>query len=175
MGLLDNIDEELKKIQSVRESQKVFHKTKLKNIEASNKKKKLPSNPRVRLPKSFYKKIKKPRNKVGKKREKLIKEGSNRKYANRCPKQYDIYITSHWWIKRKNLYYKTHKRECVACGSTEHINLHHLVYKDFGKELDKNLKPLCRVCHEEFHSIYGVKNDLYKETMQFIEDKKHPN
>ena len=61
----------------------------------------------------------------------------------------------------------------TSCGSSKYINLHHLVYKEFGYEADKNLKPLCRKCHEEFHSIYGVKKDLYKETIQFIQDKKH--
>lgn len=171
MNYLDNIEEELLKIAQVRESQNRFKKTKLKNL-LDIKPKVNNQSVHVRLPKSFYDKVKK-QNKLTRGQKRSAKR-AERKYKNRVPRKYDVYIKSDWWAKRKNLYYKTHKRICSACDSAEYIDLHHLVYGSFGKEKDENLTPLCRSCHDEFHSLNGVKGDMYKETLQFIKDKKHP-
>jgi hypothetical protein len=161
MGLLDNVEEQLKEIQLVKDSLREYKKLKLKNIKSiQEQEKKYKKQKHVRLGHNFYKKIKKVRN------------INNRKERDRCPKSYNLYITSKWWEKRKNKYYKTHKRVCNACNSTEHIILHHIVYGKYGKEPDNNLVPLCRKCHTEFHKTYILKKNMRKSTNNFILSKK---
>lgn len=159
MGLLDNIDEQLKDIQRVSESLKVYKKLKVRNIKTLTEGHRTPKQKHVRLGNNYYKKIKKHKNVV-------------RYRTNRCPKTYQLYITSKWWIERKNRYYQNNKRICTACGSFEHIVLHHMVYKNYGNEKDTHLTPLCQNCHSEFHRTYLLKKDMIKSTLQFIENKK---
>lgn len=100
------------------------------------------------------------------------KERKKREYKKRIPKKYALYIKSKFWTKRKNDYYRVHKKICQACSSKKFINLHHILYEDFGFEKDENLVALCRDCHEEFHEMYGVKHKMKKETNQFIIEKR---
>lgn len=81
---------------------------------------------------------------------------------------YFTYISSPLWLKRRDEYFKRHKRECKACGIRCGIQLHHLLYKDFSKEKDFNLIALCVNCHKEFHAIFQTTKDLRKQTQQFI-------
>lgn len=94
-----------------------------------------------------------------------------RKYKNRIPKQYNIYIKSEWWEKRKNKYYQKHSKKCALCDSKKYITLHHLIYKDYGNELDENLVALCSEHHKLFHQMYGVKGDMKKDTLNFLKHR----
>jgi hypothetical protein len=106
-----------------------------------------------------------------------LKKGKNKKqrkqrlYQNRIPKKYKVYIKSQWWTKRKNKYYKEHKRECILCKCSEHCNLHHLVYGRLGYENDKDLVCLCQSCHEEYHSIYGTQGNMHDNFADFCSSK----
>jgi len=126
----------------------------------------------------FYKK-----RKVAKKNKKLWKKHlvkqkkrkeTVRQYK-RVPKQYKVYIKSHWWEKRKNEYWKKHKKICYRCGSCEHIQLHHIKYswQLFGNEPDNTLIPMCQKCHDKFHTIYGVKGNMMQEMLLF--EQEHPH
>ena len=161
MGLLDNIDEQLEQIQLVNKSLIEYKGLKLKNINSiTAQNKKYAKQKHVRLGHNYYKKIKK------------VRTINNRQERDRCPKSYNLYIVSKWWEKRKNKYYKTHKRICSACNSTEHIVLHHIIYGNYGNEDDINLVPLCSSCHHEFHKTYLLKKNMRKSTRLFIESKK---
>jgi hypothetical protein len=101
------------------------------------------------------------------------KKEKERKYK-RVPKQYKVYIKSHWWEERKNKYWKTHTKQCYRCFTFEYVQLHHIKYswQSFGNEPDDTLIPMCRDCHDTFHSIYGVKGNMMKEMLLFEEE--HP-
>jgi len=86
---------------------------------------------------------------------------------------YFDYIKSPLWIERKRRYYKTHPRKCAACGVNRNIQLHHMIYGNFGKEPDRHLVTLCKKCHSDFHRIYLVHRDMLAETKQFIETRQN--
>jgi hypothetical protein len=100
--------------------------------------------------------------------------GGLRKYERRAPRKYEIYINSQWWEKRKNLYFQSHKRQCLNCGSFAFIELHHLKYRasEFGYEKDEDLAPLCCRCHKSFHELFGVKKDNLKEFQLWLSTGK---
>lgn len=100
------------------------------------------------------------------------KKKSKRKYSKRIPRKYEVYISSKWWIKRKNEYYKVYPKVCIACLSTKYVDLHHLLYTNFGRELDEHLVPLCRDCHIEYHALNGTHYNMVKSTRDFIEQKR---
>lgn len=99
---------------------------------------------------------------------------NKRKYQNRIPKKYDVYISSQWWEIRKNKYYRVHKKQCCVCGSAKSVELHHLHYKNFGNEEDKDLVPMCHYHHELFHELYGVKVKMHDEMTDFMEEYFKP-
>lgn len=85
---------------------------------------------------------------------------------------YFNYIKSTYWLKRKKDYYKTHKRQCKACGSFKQIDLHHMEYGSFGAEPDYALITLCRECHAEYHREYPMKHNMIKMSLLFIKRKQ---
>ena len=95
-------------------------------------------------------------------KKKIRKE---REYKNRIPKKYSVYIKSKWWTKRKNKYFQDNGRKCAICSSSEHIQLHHLKYGNFGEEKDVNLLALCRFHHLDFHEQYGCNTKTMYEDM----------
>lgn len=84
---------------------------------------------------------------------------------------YEEYINSHLWGARKSRYYREHGRKCAACGSAEHIQLHHMVYtaRD-GTEPDKNLVALCDYHHTEFHVLHGSSGNMKELTLVYVEE-----
>jgi len=97
-----------------------------------------------------------------------------RNERKRVSKVYSKYITSIHWIKRRNKYWKAHKRKCKACSSVKYVQLHHNFYdRDlYGSEPDAHLTPLCKTCHELFHDRYRVKKNLKEETKLFVKERK---
>jgi hypothetical protein len=86
---------------------------------------------------------------------------------------YFQYIKSTMWRTRKHKYYQTHSRKCEACGRTDSIELHHIVYPDsFGREKDTDLVCLCDICHSDFHRGRITRKDMRAETKQFIETRQ---
>lgn len=92
--------------------------------------------------------------------------------AKRTQIDYNEYINGPLWSQRKEKYYAKHKRQCKACGTYKRIDLHHMVYGNFGKESDEYLIPLCTNCHHEFHQKHSIKANLLKDTWKFIRTKQ---
>lgn len=82
---------------------------------------------------------------------------------------YYAYINSKEWEAKKKDYYSRHFKICAICSSIKRINLHHATYREFGKEKDEDLVPLCSGCHSELHRTRG-KEKLKEHTFSFIED-----
>lgn len=85
--------------------------------------------------------------------------------------RYVDYIVGKEWREKKIKFFNKYGKKCFACNSFKNINVHHLTYRNIGKEKDEDLVVLCRCCHEEYHDMYGVSNDMTESTTRFILDK----
>lgn len=82
---------------------------------------------------------------------------------------YRDYITSDEWKWFREEYYKTHKKECRACGSKIRVNLHHKTYKRLGHERLADVVPLCEYHHTELHKkVRKNKLNLWTATEEYI-------
>ncbi len=109
-----------------------------------------------------------------KNKKKIKKQKRLLRYKKKIPQKYKEYIKSKFWIIRKNQYFKKYGKKCMVCNSNKCIQLHHIEYNvgKFGFEDDKVLISLCRECHEEFHSIFGVKQNSQQDLIEFMEIKQ---
>lgn len=83
---------------------------------------------------------------------------------------YNNYIKSPEWTSRRNKYFTTHAKMCLACSSVDSpIHLHHGSYQCLGNEPDNHLFPLCNKCHEVFHRNFRTRKDMLYNTKIFIE------
>lgn len=115
------------------------------------------------------KKIKKP--KLNKNLRKKMSAKRRKRRSKIVPNTYKEYIKSDFWKDRKREYYKNHKKECQVCKSRWRIGLHHISYRNLGKEADDDLVPLCWSCHKKYHDIHGVGWDNTKTTYDFITEE----
>lgn len=82
---------------------------------------------------------------------------------------YTDYIAGAAWADRKKRYYSTHAKVCKACGTTQHIQLHHLTYKRLGDELDADLMPLCHKHHQAVEEFKHPNNTIAQATWEMVE------
>ncbi len=77
----------------------------------------------------------------------------------------------------KNYVYECLKRDsflCKKCGNSKKLQVHHIMpyYKHIELRLDMNNGiTLCKGCHKEYHSIYGIKNANNDNLKIFLWDK----
>lgn len=65
---------------------------------------------------------------------------------------YSDYLKGRWWQIRKVRFADKYKGICGFCGEEPPaLHLHHLDYKNIGKERDKDLVYLCAGCHSTIH------------------------
>lgn len=66
---------------------------------------------------------------------------------------YDEYLASDAWQRRRERYILTQDYACFRCHATrgKRLQLHHLTYARLGAELDSDLCWLCPVCHMFTH------------------------
>ena len=86
---------------------------------------------------------------------KPIIDANNRKYDKAKKKvAYRDYLQTDYW-KKVALIKKETIGRCEMCGSIDNLEVHHLTYKHFGKEMEHldDLKVLCHKCHENLHHI----------------------
>ena len=71
--------------------------------------------------------------------------------------EYKLYLKSDHW---KNLRAEKHKnpsrRRCGICGSREHIQTHHLRYKNIYDVETSDLRRLCGRCHMAAHELQST-------------------
>ncbi len=63
--------------------------------------------------------------------------------------QYAEYMSSSVWRRRRRRFIAKYGRICNRCRSTRNIEVHHRNYDRLGRERDRDLEVLCRVCHGE--------------------------
>lgn len=94
-----------------------------------------------------YLRIWNKRIKKEKQKKQLKKQSETQKYSS--------YLTSNKWKNIKNSLFIefNYQPKCFCCGSKENIQVHHKTYKNVYNECQKDLVCLCKVCHENVHSI----------------------
>ena len=64
---------------------------------------------------------------------------------------YDPYLKSPAWAKRRSLVLKRTGGVCEGCGTRPSTQVHHLSYKHVGAEFLFELVGVCDECHERLH------------------------
>jgi len=83
--------------------------------------------------------------------------------------RYQIYLLSEHWKKTRMKRMKIDHFHCIICKKKRHLNVHHLSYKNIGKESVLNdLITICQDCHSKEHQLPTV-------TREFSKKKKHHN
>jgi len=87
-------------------------------------------------------------------------------------KGYKSYLMSDWWKEIRKRVLLKFNFQCCKCKKRENLHVHHSNYKyKNSPRITTAMKDtflLCDVCHKEFHTKYGVKHDMTKETLIFI-------
>lgn len=65
---------------------------------------------------------------------------------------YDDYIKSNRWAKKRFERLRIDNFQCAKCGSAKNLNVHHITYERLGEEEMNDLITLCNRCHQEVHS-----------------------
>ena len=75
---------------------------------------------------------------------------------------YQQYIKSGKWRRRKARYLKTH-RVCSYCYSVNNLTVHHRDYKNFGNETQEDLQTLCIDCHNVVHHLRHTSYTCFRD------------
>lgn len=73
-----------------------------------------------------------------------VRKGWQRRHSER----YDAYMGSAAWKAKKREAFEWHGRACQVCGSQRNLECHHLHYRTLTKERMKDLRILCKPCHQ---------------------------
>lgn len=63
-------------------------------------------------------------------------------------------VSSPKWKKKREEVFERYGKQCVECGSTKNIQVHHLIYRKGHHLLEYNVNeliPLCKKCHQKIH------------------------
>ena len=69
-------------------------------------------------------------------------------------KQHVKELASPKWKKKREEVFERYGKQCVECGSTKNIQVHHLIYRKGHHLWEYNvdeLIPLCKKCHQTIH------------------------
>jgi len=66
---------------------------------------------------------------------------------------YDAYMHSREWCEVRQKRLKKDGYRCALCGTTEHLEVHHLTYERLGRERIDDLITLCKTCHKQAHEL----------------------
>ena len=78
-------------------------------------------------------------------------------------KQYDDYMRSDAWAKKRKERLELDDNHCVMCGRrnglrkdgvTPILQVHHIKYINLGNEPMEDLVSLCGACHRKIHRYY---------------------
>ncbi len=71
---------------------------------------------------------------------------------------YQAYLDSNKWKALRLRIIKDRGHKCQDCGSTKHLQVHHLTYDRIFKERDTDLRVVCQDCHNAIH--HGKKRGM---------------
>lgn len=79
-----------------------------------------------------------------------LKYGKN-SGKNMSRAEYQLYLKSGKWKKKREEVFRYYGKQCVLCGSEENIIVHHRRYDNVTHEPLQDLVPLCIRCHNAYH------------------------
>jgi len=90
--------------------------------------------------------------------------------------EHEKYLKSATWGKKREEVFAHYGRKCASCGSTDHLSVHHISYitynkKGKGKELMRELIPLCRHHHHLVHALIKEFLEHEKRNYKYNWDK----
>jgi len=74
--------------------------------------------------------------------------------------KYADYLKSDDWKKKRSLKLRKQDR-CVICGAREHLDVHHMVYRNLYDVKQSDLRVLCRRCHYLAHDLIRLGSIRY--------------
>lgn len=95
-----------------------------------------------------------PIRKKGKSKKYKIPNKNNKYREKNGRIDYEKYIKSADWKKKRLNYILKYGAMCEICKRKPGINLHHQSYKSLGREMNRDLLYLCKYCHHAIH--YGA-------------------
>lgn len=69
--------------------------------------------------------------------------------------KYETYIKSKEWFAWRAFIFEWRGRKCQLCTGTKNLELHHMSYKNLGKENIRDVLIVCSVCHRYIHGEHG--------------------
>src|SRR5262245_44300598 len=77
---------------------------------------------------------------------------------------YTEYLKTPWWKNRRLKAIQKAGGKCENCaglrGKVTYLDVHHVYYNRLGAEQDRDLKVLCRPCHEEHHASESERHNI---------------
>lgn len=67
---------------------------------------------------------------------------------------YQKYLNSSKWGKKRQELFDSRGEACEQCGFEYYLHVHHLNYENFGDEKLEDLQILCHRCHLSKHDVY---------------------
>lgn len=106
---------------------------------------------------------------------KSIKKSKRRKWRgiqSERKMEYNRYMDSPEWQKKREAVFKAQGKKCRRCGSERGVlHVHHLTYARFGHEDLEDLQVLCEGCHGLIHPEMKQRKEKPKptETQEFVD------
>jgi 5-methylcytosine-specific restriction endonuclease McrA len=66
-------------------------------------------------------------------------------------KEYAKYLKTEHWKEIRLKVLERDNNQCLMCGTTKNINVHHKTYNNLGNEKLTDLVTICKRCHKLFH------------------------
>ena len=79
-------------------------------------------------------------------------------------KNYSAYLRSPKWYRIRKKVLKRDSYQCIGCGASRKLQVHHKNYKNIGKEKLDDLITLCARCHFIFHKKAEIIPNRKKKT-----------
>lgn len=96
------------------------------------------------------------------KRKDLSEESTRNSSMYMSPEEKLAYLKSSKWQSIRQSILDRDNHQCQHCGSTEHLEIHHINYYNLGDEHPSDLVTLCATCHNAIHDRLGYsRSELY--------------
>ena len=82
-------------------------------------------------------------------------------------KTYSAYLKSDHWQEFRTAYFLKHKKVCFCCAQPAR-DLHHVDYSHLGSERQKDVTPVCSICHEVIHFLMKRYKVLLSESHKVV-------
>lgn len=99
-------------------------------------------------------------------KKKLIKAKKKKDKTKTRKELYYQQLEHPLWLKKRNVILERDKHQCILCGSSSNLQVHHLRYSEGKKAWEypnAALVTLCDECHQKVHSDPNHKLNPYRD------------